>query len=80
MKALLLTLALSGCFIGARTEVDYAVCLDTIAPILACEAYYDWHPGWWTISGYYVNGYYTLRPQFRHGLRNHRIIIERRHP
>jgi len=81
MPAFLLAIlvALGGCYISDQTPVNYAMCLDASGPTAYCESYYEWVPGWWTIGGEFVPGYYRLRPGYREHLYDHRVIIQRDH-
>jgi hypothetical protein len=80
VRAVLLAAALAaGCYFSdARVDFDYGACADTAAPLADCEPYYAWHPGWWTIGGIWVSGYYVLRPEYRLELRSHRVHVRRR--
>lgn len=80
MKALLLALALlTGCYFHARpVEFDYGDCFVTAFPIAACETYYEWIPGWVTLDGTRIDGYYRLRSGYTVHYRDHRLHVRHR--
>ena len=81
IRNLLAMLALcAGCYLGTPGPVDYTVCLETLAPTTVCENYYEWHAGYWTTTGIWIDGFYRLRPGYRHVWGgNGRTWIERDH-
>ncbi len=80
MKSLFLFLFLTGCTVWATPTYpeDYSVCVETVYPTSVCAPYYDWRPGWWTIGGVWHDGHYILRGEFRHDIRDHRLIVRHR--
>lgn len=77
MKALLLSLALSGCIAEIQSSPippGYEFCEYQTAYSPRCEDYYFWVPGSYTVYGYWHPGHWEPRPGYRHApiVRDHR--------